>query len=120
MVHESLKEIVDSPANESRKKARELLMSTSNHLQINDDIKEFQMNVEKVNQDFFNRLNQKFPDLTPNERHLCGLIRLNLSTKEIAVIRNISPKSVEMGRYRLRKKLNLGPKEEITSFLQNL
>ncbi|MCB0643790.1 MAG: tetratricopeptide repeat protein, partial [Phaeodactylibacter sp.] len=119
MVHESLKEIVNSPPNESRKKARELLMSTSNHLQINDDIKEFQMNVETVNQDFFNRLIDQFPDLTPNERHLCGLIRLNLSTKEIAVIRNISPKSVEMGRYRLRKKLNLDPKEEITNFLQD-
>lgn len=103
-----------------KKKVRDLLMMTSNHLKINDDIREFQMNVEKVNQDFFNTLDQHFPDLTSNEKQLCGLIRLNLSTKDIASIRNISPKSVEMGRYRLRKKLSLTPKEEISAFLRRL
>lgn len=119
-VHEALKDIVDSNPQDARKKAREMLMTTANHLQINDDIKQFQMNIEKVNHDFFNKLNENFPDLTQNERHLCGLIRLNLSTKEIAVIRNISPKSVEMGRYRLRKKLDLDPKDDLTAFLQQL
>lgn len=78
------------------------------------------MNVEKVNQDFFNKLDQNFPELTINEKQLCGLIRLNLSTKDIASIKNISPKSVEMGRYRLRKKLNLAPKEELSAFLRRL
>ena len=103
-----------------KKKVRELLMMTSNHLKINDDIREFQMNVEQVNEDFFSSLDQRFPDLTNNEKQLCGLIRLNLSTKDIASIKNISPKSVEMGRYRLRKKLSLGPKEEISAFLRTL
>jgi tetratricopeptide (TPR) repeat protein len=115
-----LKEMVDTTPTQSKTKAKELLMLTSQHLKINEDIKEFQMNVERVNSDFFSKLNNSFPDLTPSEKHLCGLIRLNLSTKDIAAIRNISPKSVEMGRYRLRKKLGLDPKEEITTFLQNL
>lgn len=118
---ESLRVIHKSQDFEFRKKEiRNLLMLTSNHLKINEDIKEFQMNVEKVNQDFFNKLDQNFPELTINEKQLCGLIRLNLSTKDIASIRNISPKSVEMGRYRLRKKLNLAPKEELSAFLRRL
>ena len=103
-----------------RKKVRELVLMASNHLKINDDIREFQMNVEQVNQDFFNTLEQRFPELTTNEKQLCGLIRLNLTTKDIASIKNISPKSVEMGRYRLRKKLSLNPKEEISVFLNKL
>ena len=120
-IHEALKTISNSGDPEFRKKKiRNLLILASNHLKLNDDIKEFQMNVEKVNQDFFYKLDDYFPDITNTEKQLCGLIRLNLSTKDIASIRNISPKSVEMSRYRLRKKLNLKPEEEITSFLQGL
>lgn len=117
--HTALKEISNSSDTEfRRKKIRELLILTANHLKINDDIKEFQMNVEKVNHDFFHKLEDRFPDLTNTDKQLCGLIRLQLSTKDIAAIRNVSPKTVEMGRYRLRKKLNLDPEEEISTFLQ--
>ena len=119
-VHDQLSKLVNAKPEEAREMARGLLMLTTQHLKINEDIREFQMNVEQVNQEFFNKLNQKFPDLSTNEKHLCGLIRLNLSTKDIAAIRNISPKSVEMGRYRLRKKLKLTPNMEINTFLQKL
>ncbi len=78
------------------------------------------MNVEKVNQDFFGRLVSKYPDLTSGERYLCGLIRLNLTIKDIAAMRNISPKTVEMARYRLRKKLELDPSDDLNVFLQDL
>lgn len=103
-----------------KKKLRELTSFTQNHLKINDDLESFQMNVEKVNQDFFNQLSIKFPDLTSGERYLCGLIRLNLTIKDIAAMRNISPKTVEMARYRLRKKLELESSDDLNVFLQNL
>jgi len=120
-IHDGLRMIVNSSNPEKiTSKAKELLMLTSNHLKVNEDIKEFQENVEQVNQEFFDNLLSKFPELTPNDKQLCGLIRLNLNTKDIASIRNISPKSVEMGRYRLRKKLNLDPKDSLTTFLQAL
>lgn len=120
-LYNGLKSIVNSGDSEkARKKAKELLLLTSNHLKINDDITKFQQNVDVVNQDFFNRVAEKFPDLTTNEKQLCGLIRLNLSTKDIASVRNISPKSVEMGRYRLRKKLQLDSGDDIAAFMQNL
>lgn len=119
--HLALKEISNSNDMDfRRKKIRELLILTANHLKINDDIKEFQMNVEKVNHDFFYKLEERFPDLTNTDKQLCGLIRLQLSTKDIASVRNVSPKTIEMGRYRLRKKLNLKPEEEISHFLQEI
>ena len=103
-----------------QKKLHELTQFTKSHLKINEDLESFQMNIEKVNQDFFNRLTESYPDLTPNERHLSGLIRLNLTTKDIAAMRNISPKTVEMARYRLRKKLDLDTSEDLNLFLQQL
>ncbi len=114
LIHQS------SDPNFRKDKIKELLILTASHLKVNDDIREFQMNVEKVNQDFFHQLSERFPELTNTEKQLCGLLRLNLSTKDIANIRNISPKSVEMGRYRLRKKLNLEANEDINAFLQQL
>lgn len=105
---------------DQKKKLRELTSFAQNHLKINDDLESFQMNVEKVNQDFFNSLSLKFPDLTSGERYLCGLIRLNLTIKDIAAMRNISPKTVEMARYRLRKKLELDSSDDLNLFLQDL
>lgn len=119
-IHKRLKDLVHTKPQFFKSEAQKLLHLTTNHLKINEDFSEFQMNVETVNQDFFNKLESSFPELTANEKQLCGLIRLNLSTKDIASIKNISPKSVEMGRYRLRKKLKMEPQEEISSFLQKL
>ena len=119
-VHHSLQEInrISVPF-ERKKKIEALLKLTSSHLRINEDAQEFQVNIETVNNDFFNKLDHQFPGLTANDKTLCGLIRLNLSSKDIASIKNISPKSVEMGRYRLRKKLSLNSEEDLSDFLQN-
>ncbi|MBE9483461.1 MAG: hypothetical protein IMY74_01370, partial [Bacteroidetes bacterium] len=56
--------------------------------------------------------------MTGNEKRLAVLLRLNLSSKEIASILNISPKSVEMNRYRLRKKLKVEPKVGLNDFIR--
>ncbi|MCS3200735.1 helix-turn-helix and ligand-binding sensor domain-containing protein [Candidatus Bacteroides intestinigallinarum] len=56
---------------------------------------------------FFDRLTEKHPKLTNSDLRLCAYIRLNLSTKEIASLMNVSSSSVEMAKYRLRKKLEL-------------
>jgi DNA-binding CsgD family transcriptional regulator len=64
------------------------------------------------------RLLEKYPNLTKTDLKLCVYMKLNLSTKEIAELMNISPRSVEMARYRLRKKLKLDPKDSIISVLK--
>lgn len=66
------------------------------------------------------KLVTRYPQLSKTGLKLCVYIRLNLSTKETAELMNISPRSVEMGRFRLRKKLNLGPSESIHDVLRQL
>ncbi|PHN07573.1 tetratricopeptide repeat protein [Flavilitoribacter nigricans] len=119
--NEALTEIDrDSLPPEQQKKIRQLIQYNVNQLRINEDLKELLLNIEQVNADFFEKLNELTPDLTPSEKQLCALLRLNLSNKEIAAIRNISPKSVEMARYRLRKKLPIEAGDDIYTFIQNI
>ena len=70
-----------------------------------------------VDQEFLSKLKTEFTELSPSELKLCVYLRLNLSTKEIATLLNITPKSVEIKRYRLRKKLNLGSEDHLQDFI---
>ena len=79
-----------------------------------------QENIEKVNREFTQKLTVMFPELTKSEIELCGLFKMNLTNKEISSLKNISPPSVKMARYRLRKKLGLAPDGDIYQFLSNL
>ncbi|MBV1888269.1 MAG: LuxR C-terminal-related transcriptional regulator, partial [Urechidicola sp.] len=60
------------------------------------------------------------PTLTPNDLKSCAFLKLNLSSKEIAQLLNISPKSVEVKRYRLRKKLELPHNSGLSEYLFNI
>lgn len=87
-------------------------------LDSNKDAQDFNLSVEEHHKDFFFNLLQKNPELTENERRLCAQIRLNLSIKDIASLNNISVKSAEMARYRLRKHFNLEHGENLNDFLK--
>ena len=76
-----------------------------------------QENIEQVNAGFFDQLQSDFPQLTRTDKSLCALVRLQLTNKEIASIRNVSPNAVKMGKNRLRKKLGLQPGANLESFL---
>lgn len=79
--------------------------------------KVFNKYFDDVHQDFMNQLKEKHPDLTPKDLRLCGYLRMNISTKEIAPLLNISVRGVEISRYRLRKKLSLDRDENLTEYL---
>lgn len=79
--------------------------------------KDLEKHIQNLHYDFVKRLKEKFPKITPGELDLATYLVMNLSTKEIAEIRNISLDGVEIARYRLRKKLNLDAKENLTGFL---
>jgi ligand-binding sensor domain-containing protein len=79
----------------------------------------FAVHFDKVHSDFLVSLKASFPNLTPGELKLCAYLRLNFSSKEIARITNITIKSVELSRYRLRKKLQIPPEENLFNFLLN-
>jgi tetratricopeptide (TPR) repeat protein len=82
-----------------------------------DSWEEFEVRFQEVHVDFYNRLNKKYPDLTPNELRLCAFLRLNMSSKEISDITFQSPESLKTARYRLRKKLNLDRADNLVGYL---
>lgn len=89
----------------------------SKYEQVKDD-QAIKMDVDKTNTEFFQNLLNKYPHLTKNEQRLCAQVRMDLSSKDIAAANNISVKSVEMARYRLRKQLGLKTEEELGKFLK--
>lgn len=98
----------------------EVLKSLKSRLIINKDLNYFNGNVEKINHAFRAKLKDAYPSLTANELHLASLLRLNLNSKEIAAIKNISPNSVKVLRYRLRKKLDLVTSIKLSEFLNKI
>ena len=78
-----------------------------NNLNDANDWELFKKAFNNVDKDFIKELKKKYPKLTPNDLKLCTYLRLNLSSKEIAPLLNISVRSVEISRYRLRKKMGL-------------
>lgn len=81
---------------------------------------DFYAQVEQLHKDFGVRLSAKFPQLTSQERKLASLLRLEFSTKYIATLLNISPKSVEVERHRLRTKMGLERNQNLTEFIKNI
>jgi len=82
-----------------------------------DDWKMFQEAFNNADKKFLKKIKAKHPELTPNDLRLCAYLRLNLSSKEIAPLLNISPRSVEVKRYRLRKKINLPHDANLTNYI---
>ncbi len=80
----------------------------------------FETAFDEVHEDFLSRLKAKHPNLTPKELKLCAYLRMNISTKEIAPLMNISVRGVEICRYRVRKKLNIERDQNLTSMIIDL
>ncbi len=79
----------------------------------------FAKHFDKVHSDFLAEQKEKYPSITPNELKLCAYLRMNLSTKEIAQLMNISVRGVEISRYRLRKKLQIPSEMSLFDYLIN-
>ena len=94
-----------------------------NDLRLNRDDKvwkEFEIRFQEVHKDFYSRLNERFPDLTPNEKKLAAFLRLNMTTKDISAITFQLPDSIKTARSRLRKKLGLSQEANIIAFLESI
>jgi tetratricopeptide (TPR) repeat protein len=86
-----------------------------------DSWKEFELRFNQVHLEFYNRLRQLYPGLTPSDEKLCAFLRLNMSSKEISAITQQSIKTIEVARARLRKKLNLtNTNSNLVTHLMNL
>jgi len=87
------------------------------NLSSEDDWAIFQTNFDRIHENFFRNLRLKYPELTPNDLRFCAYLRLNLSSKDIAHLMNISLKGVEVGRYRIRKKIGLPSTKSLSEFM---
>ncbi len=87
---------------------------------MSDHWDQFTQTFTETNPNFFHVLNQQFDGLTKNELRLCALLKMNLSTKDIANMLNISDDGVKKARYRLRKKLDLQTNESLDDFIFKL
>ena len=79
----------------------------------------FEKAFDEVHEAFLNRLKSKYPSLTPTELRLCAYLKMNISTKEIAPLMNISVRGAEICRYRVRKKLGIDRTINLASLLIN-
>lgn len=100
-----------------KKELRNVIRMVDNNEEIDEDWENFIKSFDQVHADFYKRLNKRFADLSPTDYKLCTYLRMNLTSKEIASLMNISLRSVETNRYRLRKKLNLDHDENLTQFI---
>ena len=87
------------------------------NLNESNDWELFQEAFNNADSKFFKKIKKVHPELSPNDLKLCAYLRLNLSSKEIAQLLNISPRSVEIKRYRLRKKLNLEHEDNLVNYI---
>ena len=81
------------------------------------DWEQFALHFDKTHSDFLKALKERYPNLSANELKLCAYLLMNLSSKEIAQLMNISVRGVEISRYRLRKKLTIATEISLFDFL---
>ncbi|SEK94552.1 Tetratricopeptide repeat-containing protein [Aquimarina amphilecti] len=119
-LQETIQKIKKSSSIEKQQLITDLNKIIKKNLSIDKDWEDFSRFFEDAHQGFYARLKSKHPDLSSNDLKICSLIRLNLNIKETASILGISPESVKTARYRLRKKIELDPKQEILTYLLQL
>jgi len=105
---------------EMNEKVKEIITEIDRQTDVESQWEQFRTRFESVHKSFFDKLHKNDGALTQNDLQLCAYIKLNLNTKEIARLMNISPESVNTSRYRLRKKLNLPPEVTLDDFVHKL
>lgn len=117
-IKNDLKKISSSTMDdESKNNIQTLSKKINRELDTEKQWEVFETHFENVHEAFLTRLKTQYPDLSPRELKLCAYLRMNISSKEIAVLMNISTRGVEISRYRLRKKLSLNRNENLTDFI---
>ncbi|HEX9600797.1 MAG TPA: triple tyrosine motif-containing protein, partial [Mariniflexile sp.] len=111
---------IDSGSEVAKLQLNSLKKSILKEIKADHSWKDLEKHIKNVHFEFLMRLKEKCPTISPRELDLATYLLINMSTKEIAEVMNISKKGVELARYRLRKKLGLKRKENLTGFLMNI
>ncbi|WP_394464670.1 triple tyrosine motif-containing protein [Mariniflexile sp. HNIBRBA6329] len=102
---------------QDQKSLKSVIKIIDKNLNNTDDWHAFEEAFNNADQDFLKKIKSEHPSLTSNDLRLCAYLRLNLSSKEIAPLLNISSRSVEVKRYRLRKKMDLPHESSLTDYI---
>ena len=101
-------------ANENEQNGyRQLIRTINFNLQDDNNWENFKRYFEQVHKNFNSIVKSKYPEITSNELRLMALLKMNLSSKEIANILNVSNEGIKKARYRLRKKMNINSEESL-------
>lgn len=114
-VSEKLKLVIDHPDKDVNTSLDRIVTELDKNI---SDVnwEDFEVRFQEVYVGFYQKLSQKYPDLTPNDLRLCAFLRLNMTSKEIAELTFQSQESLKTARYRLRKKLGLDRTENLVAF----
>ena len=115
--NEFLNEIKKQLQSTELSEVKPIIRKINKSLTDEDDWKFFENAFNQADQHFLKKIKNLHPGLTSNDLKICAYLRLNLSSKEIAPLLNISVKSVEVKRYRLRKKLELEAKQGLIDYI---
>lgn len=118
-IKNQLRELKNAGQESNKKIIGKIRSIVDNEINLDHHWDQFEYNFDQVYLTLLKRLKESYPDLTRNNLKLCAYIRLNISSKEIANLLNITPSAVEKARNRLRKKLNLSPAMDLYEFLMN-
>lgn len=106
-----------NPGHPGSAQLREIIRMLNHDQQFDADWEQFASHFDQVHEGFLRRIQERYPQLTPKDQRLCAYLRMNLATKEIAPLMNISVRGVEISRYRLRKKLGLDSEVNLNEFM---
>lgn len=115
-----LTEMVKDEKRDQKKRMQQMIHRINQSINHDQHWKEFTGMFEQIHHTFFDKLKTHAEDLTANDIRLVALIKMNLSSKDMAVLFGISQDSLRVARYRLRKKLNLPQGENLSTFIQTL
>ena len=99
---------------------QKLLNSIERNVAGKDDWVLFEENFNEVHDEFFKKLKNICPSISPSELRLAACLRMNLSSKEMAPVLGISVRGIEIKRYRLRKKLELENDSNLTEYMMDV
>lgn len=117
-IKEELNKIKKEDKNKSNQpKIDKLIHKLQQNEILDEGWEQFMLHFNELHGDFLKRIKRNYPTLTPKDLKLCGYLRMNLSTKEIASLMNVSIRGVEASRYRIRKKCQLESGNNLTEFI---
>jgi len=115
-----LDEMISDDKRDQKKQLQQLVRQINQNINHDQQWKDFTMVFEQLHQSFFDNLKSYCEDLTVNDIRLIALLKMNMSSKDMAAIFGISQDSLRVARYRLRKKLNIGQGDNLSSFIQTI